>query len=162
MIRRLLLWFVAPVAWWWAGRQESVALATGAPLDACAVADARRAGVARPERVRVRVVDDLPWPGPLWLRKLAQSARLAPQDIVGVSLGYGIWLCADVAGDRALLAHELVHVAQHERLGGLRAFLGAYLAECLTGPGYPAGVLEQEALRFAHSIRSSERVARRA
>lgn len=161
-MRRLLVALLLPLVHAWAARAEADARASGAPLDPVALADARAAGVARPGRVRVRVVPELPWPGPRWLRKLAIRMRLAPADIVGVSLGYGIWLRADQAGNRALLAHELTHVAQHERLGGLAPFLAAYLLECLEPPGYPAGPLEREALRVAHAVLAEEAESRRA
>jgi hypothetical protein len=63
-----------------------------------------------------------------------------------MTLRYGIFVRSDCWGDRRLLVHELVHVAQYERLGGFRAFLRQYLQECIT-PGYPFGELEQEAKR---------------
>ena len=49
-----------------------------------------------------------------------------------------------VSAGRQLLAHELAHVAQYERLGGFREFLKQYLEECIN-PGYPLGDLELEA-----------------
>jgi len=155
--RTALATLALPFAHAWASHVEARALASGAPLEPCALAVARRVGVVHAHRVRVRVVAELPWPGPLWLRALAIRLRLAPPDIVGVSIGYGIWLRADQAANHALLAHELVHVAQHERLGGLRSFLHAYMVECLTEPGYPAGPLESEALRVAHEVLAADR-----
>lgn len=162
MTRGVLATLALPFVHAWASRVEARALASGAPLEPCALAVARRVGVAQAQRVRVRVVPELPWPGPRWVRSLAMRLRLAPPDIVGVSIGYGIWLRADQAENRALLAHELVHVAQHERLGGLRPFLHAYLVECLTDPGYPAGPLESEALRVAHEVLADSASSRRA
>jgi len=61
-----------------------------------------------------------------------------------MTLRYGIFIRREYWGNRRLLAHELAHVAQYERMGGVRRFLGAYLQECLN-PGYPLGPLEQEA-----------------
>ena len=43
-----------------------------------------------------------------------------------------------------MIAHELVHVAQYERLGGIEPFLRQYLRECLT-VGYDESALENEA-----------------
>jgi hypothetical protein len=43
-----------------------------------------------------------------------------------------------------LIVHELAHVAQYERLGGILPFLRKYLFECLT-VGYAAAPLELEA-----------------
>jgi hypothetical protein len=47
--------------------------------------------------------------------------------------------------DRLLVVHELVHVAQYERSGGILPFLRRYLFECLT-VGYSASPLELEAI----------------
>ena len=60
----------------------------------------------------------------------------------------GIYIREDLWGDRPLVAHELVHVAQYERYGSVEAFLRAYLEECLM-IGYPNGPLEQEAISRA-------------
>jgi hypothetical protein len=66
----------------------------------------------------------------------------------GLTLNHGIFIRADHWRDRRLVAHELVHVAQYERFGGIRPFLKAYFRECLV-PGYPLGSLEQEAIQTA-------------
>ena len=63
---------------------------------------------------------------------------------IGMTLRYGIYIRDDNLGNRRLLIHELAHVAQYERLGGFHAFLKQYLHECID-PGYPFGLLEQEA-----------------
>jgi hypothetical protein len=44
------------------------------------------------------------------------------------------------------LLHELTHVAQVERLGGLRPFLSEYLFQCMVH-GYAGSAFEQEAYR---------------
>ncbi len=63
----------------------------------------------------------------------------------GLTLRYGIFVRSDCWGDRNLVAHELAHTAQYERLGGIEAFLRQYLFECLT-IGYPEAPMEQEAI----------------
>src|SRR2546430_8971806 len=45
--------------------------------------------------------------------------------------------------DRALIAHELVHVLQYHRLGGVLPFLQTYICQCAT-VGYPNAPLELE------------------
>ena len=52
---------------------------------------------------------------------------------------------------RALIAHELVHVMQYERFGGILPFLRQYLSECLT-IGYPEALLEQEAITLSKTM----------
>jgi len=59
----------------------------------------------------------------------------------GMALGRGIYL---LPRQMASLRHELVHVAQYERLGGIRPFMKRYLAECLM-EGYLSAPLEVEA-----------------
>ena len=63
----------------------------------------------------------------------------------GLTLGYGIFIRSDWWGDRSLIVHELAHVAQYERLGGILPFLRRYLFECLT-MRYTAAPLELEAI----------------
>jgi hypothetical protein len=60
-------------------------------------------------------------------------------------LRYGIFVRSDCWGERALVAHELAHTAQYERLGGIRPFLRKYLQGCLT-IGYPGAPLKQKAI----------------
>ena len=72
---------------------------------------------------------------------------------IGMTLRYGIFIREEHWGDRRLLAHELAHVAQYERLGGFRGFLKQYLEECINS-GYPLGDLELEA-KQAESLAST-------
>ena len=53
------------------------------------------------------------------------------------------------------MAHELVHVMQYERLGGVRPFLRAYVYECLRF-GYAAAPLELEAVEVGSRFFSDE------
>jgi hypothetical protein len=50
-----------------------------------------------------------------------------------------------------IVVHELAHVAQYERLGGILSFLRKYLFECLT-MGYVASPLELEAIAATAGI----------
>lgn len=117
----------------------------GVPLTDSLLADARRIGVQRPERVRLRVVNQVPGGMPDWLRKALQPLGLCSPLTSGMSLRYGIFVRSDCWGDQRLVRHELVHTQQYERLGGFWPFLRSYLFECLAEPGYPFGLLEQEA-----------------
>jgi hypothetical protein len=58
--------------------------------------------------------------------------------------------------DRRIIAHECVHTAQYERLGGFAEFLRDYLHECLE-VGYPAGPLEQEAIHKSEQVSRQEK-----
>ncbi len=144
MILPLEFKLVLPRATEWAEEQESRILAEGVPLTPTLMADARKIGVANPERVRLRVVNEVPFPKDPVLKTAAADAGLLSRQTAGLTLRYGIFIRADHWGSRRLVAHELVHTAQYERLGGFAPFLEQYLAECAT-EGYPHGPLEQEA-----------------
>lgn len=133
-----------PLACAWAEEQEARILRVGVPLTPGQVADAKRIGVASPERVRLRVVDEIPLPENPALRSAAEATGLISPLTIGVTLRYGIFVRSDFWGERRLVVHELAHVAQYERLGGFRLFLERYLFECITH-GYPDAPMEQEA-----------------
>ena len=68
-----------------------------------------------------------------------------------MALGHGIYLEA-AQGDRpSLVAHELVHVLQYERLGGTWPFLRDYLHQCLA-EGYWNAPMEIEARQRAAEL----------
>jgi len=72
----------------------------------------------------------------------------------GLALEYGIFVRADHWRDRALIAHELVHTAQFQRLGGILPFLQTYIFQCAT-VGYPNAPLELEAVATAARVCSA-------
>ena len=126
---------ILPLACDWVAQHERAILLQGVPLTPAQLADARQLGVQHPERVRAA----------------AQATRFLTSDTIGLTLRYGIFLRADYWGDRALLAHELVHSAQYERLCGIEPFLRQYFAEVLA-LGYLRAPLEQEAVRLARRL----------
>lgn len=132
----------------WVRRRQAAVLRDGVALSVDQKNLARVLGVQFAERVRVQPVARIPMPLPRWACALAQRLGWLSPHIAGMTLGYGIALredCFNGSGyDRRLLAHELVHVAQYERLGGIHGFLRPYLRECIW-PGYPRGELESEA-----------------
>lgn len=151
MITRALLQTLMPLACAWAEKQESAIIRDGVALTASQVADARRIGVKQPERVHLRVVDEIPMPLHPLLRKAAESTGLVSPLTAGLTLRYGIFIRSDFWGERRLVVHELAHTAQYERFDGFRPFLEQYLLECIT-PGYPFGMLEQEAKRIENEL----------
>ncbi len=140
-----------PLASAWAAEQESRILAQGDALSDAQLADARAIGVASPEAVRWLAVAQIPVPENPVLAMAAQTAGLVFSTASGLTLRYGIYLRADRASDRQLLAHELVHVRQCERFGGIEPFLRQYLTECLN-VGYAQSPLEQEAISIAARV----------
>ena len=135
----------------WAREQEQRILAEGQPLSADQVADARAAGVREPERVRVLRVDEVPAPPNPILKAMAAQVEFLPAAPSGLTFQYGIFVRADRGQDRYLVAHELVHTSQYERLGGIVPFLRDYIKECAT-LGYRESSLEREANKIATEI----------
>ena len=134
-----------PLAANWVRKQETRMLRIGVPLSEQEMNDARAIGVAEPERVRLLQLDCVPFPTDPMLKAAAVAIQFLTPATRGLTLRYGIFVRSDCWRDRALIAHELVHVMQYERFGGILPFLRQYLSECLT-IGYPEAPLEQEAI----------------
>jgi hypothetical protein len=140
-----------PLAANWVQRQEKRMLRIGVPLSDQEMTDARAIGVAEPDRVRVLQLDRVPFPTDPMLKAAAAAIQFLTPATRGLALRYGIFVRSDCWRDRALIAHELVHVMQYERLGGILPFLRQYLSECIT-IGYPAAPLEQEAISISRTV----------
>jgi hypothetical protein len=134
-----------PLAATWATEQEQKIVRDGVPLSEKEITDARAMGVQSPNQVRLLQVETIPRPSQPQLRAACDAIDFLTPATRGLTLGYGIFIRSDCSGDRLLVVHELAHVAQYERLGGLLPFLRRYLFECLT-VGYAAAPLELEAI----------------
>ena len=143
---------LAPLAYQWAKSQEAYILKHGAPLTRHQLADASRAGVQDPARVRVLVVDRIPLPDDHELADAARRAQIITDASRGVAIGYGIIIRADSWQNRELLLHQMVHVAQCERSGGLESFVGEYLSDRRSSRDFSVGLLEDEARGLAREI----------
>jgi hypothetical protein len=151
---------LAPLACQWAKQQEAYILKHGAPLSLQQLADARRAGVQDPARVRVLVVDRIPLPDDEELAEPARRAQIITDASRGVAIGHGIIIRADSWQNRELLLHQLVHVAQCERSGGLESFVAEYLDDRRSSPDFSVGSLEDEARGLAREICAADRAAK--
>src|SRR5437667_4326521 len=139
-IRRYL-----PLVTAWVLEQERFILENGVPLTEVQLADAKLVGVAKPERVRLFRVEQIPIPEHAELAEMKEAMKLTAVTLPGLSLRYGIYVRASGWGQRRVVVHELAHSAQYERLDGIRAFLEGYLFECL-GYGFTSPPLVQAAL----------------
>lgn len=151
---------LAPLAYQWARTQEEFILKHGAPLAPGQVADAQRCGVHDSSRVRVLVVDRIPLPDDTELAEAARQAQILTDASRGVTIGHGIIIRADSWQDREILLHQLVHVAQCERSGGLESFVGEYLGNRRTCADFSAGSLEDEARGLAREICAADEVTK--
>lgn len=140
-----------PLAVEWAAEQEQLILREGVPLNEVEMADAKMIGVRQPERVRLLQLDTVPTPTDPILKGAAAAIHFLTPETRGLTLQYAIFVRSDYWRDRSLIAHELVHTAQYERLGGILPFLDQYLSECIT-IGYPAAPMEEEAILIASRI----------
>src|SRR6266550_2029433 len=134
-----------PLASQWAAAQEQRICSHGQALSDAQLADARLAGVAEPERVRLLYVPEIPIPEHPALRAAADATKLISPLTGGLTLRYGIFIRSDCRFHRAMIVHEFGHTAQYERFGGFEPFLRQYLFECLTA-GYPEAPMEQEVI----------------
>lgn len=150
-----------PLASQWAGKQEAYILKHGVPLTTRQTADARRAGVQDTARIRVLVVDRIPLPDDHELAEAAQHAHIITDACRGVAIGHGIIIRADSWQNRELLVHQLVHVAQCERSGGLETFVSEYLSDRRTSPDFSVGSLEDEARGLARKICAADKATKR-
>jgi hypothetical protein len=141
-----------PLACDWAKRQESDVLKHGVRLTPDQTADARLAGVTEPDRIRILVVDRISLPDDEELARAARHAQIITDSSRAVTVGHGIIIRADSWRNRELLFHQLVHVAQCERSGGLEDFVSAYLLDRRSSPDFSLGLLEDEARGLARAI----------
>jgi hypothetical protein len=141
-----------PLAYQWAKAEEEFILARGAALEPQQIADAELVGVRDCPRVRVLVVDRIPLPENQELAEAAQHTHIITAASRGVTIGHGIIIRADAWGDRELLLHQLVHVAQCERSGGLEPFVREYLCDRQNCAKFTIGSLEAEARGRAHEL----------
>jgi hypothetical protein len=154
-MRRLLVTMLLPSITRWIESRERQILAEGTPLDAQGIADARTVGVPHPDQVRLLRVPQVPLPAAP-LIPLAERLGGGPwRNTAGLTARYGIFIRENYWGNRRLVAHELVHTAQYERLGGIAPFLREYLTQCLTS-GYSAADLELEAVTAAAALAHSQ------
>jgi hypothetical protein len=144
-----------PLAAQWATELERRVLCEGVPLSKTEIADAKAIGVRNPERVRLLRVETIPVPAHPMLRAAAASINFLTSSPRGLALDYGIFVRADHWRDRQLIAHELVHTAQYQRLGGIVPFLQTYIFQCAT-VGYSNAPLELEAVATAARVCGSE------
>src|SRR2546423_574128 len=141
-----------PVAYEWTKKQEEFVLAQGNPLGATHAWDAHLAGVEDCARIRVLVVDRIPLPENRKLAEAARRLRIITEDTRCMGFGHALIIRGDAWNDRELILHNLVHIAQCERSGGLEQWVRLYLGDRTNCPNFTVGSLEEEARRSAHEI----------
>ena len=132
--------FAAPWAAWHQRRIHR----NGRQLNHLELELAERLGLGNPDMIRIQTVIRVPNPlyPLLWLVKKCGGSCITTA--AGITLGRGIYVCKDYAHSTELIAHELVHVAQYQRAGSIRAFMVEYIHQCLL-VGYHDAEWEKEA-----------------
>ena len=141
-----------PLAYQWSHAQEELVLEQGTPLGPRQIADARRVGVRESARVRMLVVERILLPDQPELADAARRAQIITDASRAVAIGHAIIIRADCWQNRELILHQLVHVAQCERCGGLEPYLRQYLGDRRTCADFSVGRFEEEARQLAREI----------
>jgi hypothetical protein len=119
---------LTPKAIEWAERRAAEIAESGEPLNAHGIDLARTVGVASPEKIRLSFVAQLPLPIDPDLRQAALQTGLLGPNMIGLTLGYGIYICNGHSSSR-LLSHECRHVQQYEQAGSIAVYLPKYLQQ---------------------------------
>lgn len=134
---------LVPKAIAWAEKQQATIARSGQPLDEALRTLAASVGVRQPESVRICEVARLPLPDDPLLREAALATGLLGPNMVGLTLGYGVYICLGHTNNR-LLSHEFRHVHQYEQAGSISTFLPEYLRQIAT-VGYQNAPYEMDA-----------------
>jgi len=102
-----------PKAMRWVTQSEQACMETGQQLSPQRKRDAQAIGVQQIGVVRIMLSNEIPLPDDPELRQLVLQSGLGSSR--GITFGHGIVLKPG-AYDRHLIAHELAHVMQYERL----------------------------------------------
>lgn len=138
-----LLPTLLPSAISWVKEQSAFILESGSPLTETGLRLARAVGVSHPEKIRISVVSELPQPSEPNLRDIAIQTGLLGPNMIGITFGYGIYVCDGHISNR-LISHECRHVFQYETAGSIDAFLPIYLQQIAT-VGYDSAPYEIDA-----------------
>jgi len=126
----------------WYSDVEKSLRSKGRALTKVETKEAISLGVKMPDLIRVVVLDKFPEPDKHSSGDHFEGAR---------AMGNIIMLKPRHKNDSTVLCHELVHIAQKDRIGGLKGFLKQYAIEREV-LGYSRSLLETEAYALQHEI----------
>ncbi len=132
-----------PVTIEWYSKTEKELLEKGRQLTKSEMHIARISGVAKPDKVRVIITNDFPMPKDENLQKEAIKYGFGSRFEGARMMGKAILIKPEHSNNSVILSHELVHLAQHDKMGR-EAFIKRYLIE-LEILGYSRSLLELEA-----------------
>lgn len=143
-----MLLFLYPIILIWAWWARGSLYFRGRDLEGWELELARKVGVTHPERVRIALVDALPFPLIPGVRQLAAHYGMNGTNAVGLTLGHGVFVRRGFYSLK-VASHEFRHVQQYEESGSVARLLLRYLAEVIRY-GYRDAPLEQDAR--AHEV----------
>ena len=147
----IVTFVVTPFAWWWLRYNEKIALRLGRELNDEELAWAEQLQMLHPEKIRVLHVTRIPSPVPQFIENFIQKRGFPVGNAAGMCMRYGIYVVEKYSHSKSLLAHEMVHTHQFERLGGMWYFLREYLYQTML-LGYINAPLEHEANAKAKQV----------
>jgi len=135
---------VLPLATQWLKSEQDKLALIGRGLNELERSLAGKMGVNRPDLVRIIITNEWPMPTEQPLRdEFIALGFVDSPDFWAMTLGYAIVIKPQYKTNESLLSHELVHVAQFEKMT-VKGFLKRYLYE-LKKLGYEHSTLEIEA-----------------
>ena len=140
---RAMLPILLPKAISWAEAEAARGVTVGREPNDREREFASKMGVMHPDRIRVITVEQLPMPTDPLLRSAAEQTGFLNPGMVGLTLGYSVFICGGHETSR-LLSHEFRHVYQYEQAGSIAAFLPGYLLQ-IVEQGYAGSAFEADA-----------------
>ncbi len=135
-----------PLVTAWARKHYDLIQDGGVELTDDAVDLARSVGVVEPNRIRVMLVDAIPFHDDQAIFSLAKSIGMLSGQVMGITFGHSIYIVKGCESAR-LFSHEFRHVHQYETLGSIQDFMAVYLDQVLEF-GYHQAPLELDARQF--------------
>jgi hypothetical protein len=135
-----------PLVVLWAKKHHDLIQEQGSELNEEGMELARSVGVAEPERIRVMLVDNIPFQEDPVVFSLAKSVGMLSGQVMGLTLGHALYIVKGYESTR-LYSHEFRHIHQYEVLGSIGAFMEVYLEQVMKF-GYHQAPLEQDARQF--------------
>ena len=133
-----------PKASVWVEEQETFILANGIPLSEKQRLIASKIGIKNIDKIRLLQVESIPEPEDSNLNETNKVLGFISSDTLGITYQYGIYIRQDFWENESLIIHELTHILQYEKLGGIADFLNQYIKESIYY-GYDKSPLEIEA-----------------
>ncbi|EUC70002.1 hypothetical protein Y017_11295 [Alcanivorax sp. 97CO-5] len=130
----------------WAKKHHDLIQVEGVELNDAGADMARSVGVEDPNRIRVMLVDEIPFREDPVIYRIAKSVGMFSGQVMGITFGHSIYIVKGCESAQ-LFSHEFRHVYQYETLGSIQDFMEVYLEQVLEF-SYDKAPLELDARQF--------------